>query len=159
MGIDWKGIGQEIKKRREKLRLTQDILASKIGVRLATIARLEIGLRRPSINMLEKLAKIFGCNVVDLIKEKEDQLMQQTLGLHEPSLKGAPNFFRYCVADAAGRKPLGTDEEGETVLADYSHAGWHLAIHIEDYLTDEAMEELEHLGNEPGGPRFRKKLM
>jgi len=159
MSIDWKGIGQEIKKRREQLRVTQDWLASKIGVRLATIARLEIGLRRPSIKMLEKLAKLFKCSVADLIIEKENHLMEQTLEVRESSLKGAPNFFRYCVAEAAGRKALGIDEEGETVQADYSHPGWHLAIHAEDYLTEEAMEELECLGNEPGGLRFRKKLM
>ena len=145
MGVDWKGIGQEIKRRREQLRETQDWLASKIGVRLATIARLEIGIRRPSITMLERLAKVYNCRVVDLIKEKEDAMMEQTLEIREPSLKGAPTFFRACVYEAAGTA--------------YSHPGWHLAIHVEEYLSGEALEELEQLGKEPKGPRFEKKLL
>ncbi len=159
MGVDWKGIGQEIKRRREQLRETQDWLASKIGVRLPTIARLEIGIRRPSITMLERLAKVYNCRVVDLIKEKEDVMMEQTLEIREPSLKGAPTFFRACVYEAAGTAVLAIDEEGKAIRAFYSHPGWHLAIHAEEYLSGEALEELEQLGKEPKGPRFETKLL
>ena len=88
MSIDWKAMGREIKKRREQLKVTQDWVASKVGVRLATIGLIEIGGRHPSIAMLEKLAKLFKCTVADLILEKEDYVMEQTLEIREPSLKG-----------------------------------------------------------------------
>ena len=157
--IDWKGIGQEIKSRRERLKLTQDFLASKVGVRLATIARLEIGDRRPSIPMLEKLAKVFQCHVTDLLIEKEAEGMEQSTMVREPSLKGAPSYFRYCVMDAANHKVIGVDEEGEPDRASYWEPGWHLAIHLEEYLSDEALEDLEELMKEQNEGKFARGLL
>ncbi len=158
MTIDWKGIGQEIKRRREGLKLTQDFLASKIGVRLATIARLEIGDRRPSLPMLEKLAKALQCQIKDLLRE-EEELMGQTEVMREPSMKGAPSYFRFAVMDAAKGKVLGEDEEGDPIRATYDEAAWHLAIHVEDYLSDEALEELQNLEEESNEANFAKRLL
>ena len=159
MSIDWPAIAREVKKRRELVKVTQDWVASKIGVRLATIARIEIGDRRPSLPMLEKLSKVLECQITDLIMEKADEVMGQPVEIREPSMKGAPSYFRYCVRDAASQKLLGITDDGETIRADYAHPGWHLAIHVEEYLTDEASEELEHIVEETSDSEFQKKLL
>ena len=44
MTINWDRTAKEIKKRRKRLRMTQDILAAKIGVRWNTISRIERGM-------------------------------------------------------------------------------------------------------------------
>lgn len=69
MTIDWPGFARELKRRRARLGLTQAQLAERVGVRLATIGRIEIGNRRPSIDLLERLAAAFGCRVRDLLPE------------------------------------------------------------------------------------------
>jgi hypothetical protein len=65
----------------------------------------------------------------------------------EPSLLGAPAYFRACVADASRQEALATNlDSGRAIRANYAHPGWHLAIHLDEYLTDEAREELDQLG-------------
>jgi len=148
MSIDWIAIGREIKRRREKLRLTQDDIAAKIGVRLPTIGRLEIGNRRPSLPMLEKLAKVFKCNVSDLIKEREETKMGQTLKLREPSLLGAPTCFRASVWEASRGGAIGFEE-----------AGLLLGSIAEGELSPEGLEEFTQLGKEDGEPGIEGKLL
>ena len=159
MGIDMKRFGEEVKRRRMKLTLTQDMLAAKVGVRLATIGRLEIGKIRPSLTMLEKLASALNCNVRDLLIEEEAKVATATEG--EPSLKGAPSYFRYGIADAASRKIVGTDmNTGKPIRTSYAQPGWHLAVHLKEYLTREAWEELEALFEERGSPlQFERDLI
>jgi hypothetical protein len=65
----------------------------------------------------------------------------------EASLLGTPSYFRACVADASRQEVLATNlDSGRAVRATYAHPGWHLAIHLDEYLTDEAREELDRLG-------------
>ena len=78
---------------------------------------------------------------------------------HEPSLRGAPTYFQCCIVEAAARKVIGRDVTGNDVRADYAYAAWHLAIHIEEYLSDEALEELDVLSNEPNSTAFRRLLL
>ena len=78
----------------------------------------------------------------------------------EPSLRGAPTYFRCCIAEAATRKILGRGiNTDKAIWADYSHPGWHLAIHIEEYLSDEALEELHALADEPNQQKFKTRLL
>ena len=78
----------------------------------------------------------------------------------EPSLRGAPTYFQFCIAEAATRKVIGRGvNTGNDVRADYAYAAWHLAIHIEEYLSDEALEELDVLSNEPNSTSFRRLLL
>lgn len=156
MAINWTWFAKDLKRRREEKGMTQDALASKVGVRLATIARLEIADRRPSLDMLEKLARALGCRVVDLLKEDEMELAIET---REPTLKGAPTYFRACVFEASNRSVLGHDPNtGESPRADYSHPGYHLGIHIEEYLEGEALEEFE-AACEARGEELESKLL
>ena len=78
----------------------------------------------------------------------------------EPSLREAPTYFRFCIAEAAARKVIGRGvNTGNDVRADYAYAAWHLAIHIEEYLSDEALEELDVLSKEPHSTAFRRLLL
>lgn len=70
MTIDWLGMAATIKRRRARLGITQAELAERVGVRLPTIGRIEIGNRRPSIDLLERLAEALHCRVRDLLPEE-----------------------------------------------------------------------------------------
>jgi transcriptional regulator with XRE-family HTH domain len=61
--------GARLKAARARRKLTQTALAAKAGVRQETIARLESGTRRPSLRMLQKLAKALGTSIERLIKK------------------------------------------------------------------------------------------
>jgi len=134
MGIDWKQTANAIKRRREKRQLTQDKLAAKIGCRLNTIARLEIGDRRPSIDILEKIARVLECRVRDLLKEEKPMLTVEEK--REPSFLGAPNFIRAGLRDAAAQ---GVD-------ADYASVGFSFSQLLNNGdLSEAAFEELREI--------------
>ena len=76
--------------------------------------------------------------------------MPKTAEAREPSMHGAPSYFRYGIADASARKVIGRANTGEVARADYSVPAWHLAIHLEDYLSDEATEDFSALGDLKG---------
>jgi len=139
VGINWDEFPSNLKKLRENARVTQDTLAAKVGVWLPTIGLLETGRRRPSLDLLEKLAAALGCRVRDLIPEteKEDNMRISSVE-RDPSLRGVPNFFRAIVGEA-------NDLNNP---ADYSHAGYQMAHRSEDYITDKAHDELVDLWNE-----------
>ena len=72
--------------------------------------------------------------------------MRRTQTAREPTLRGAPTYFRCCVIEARERRILGRDPStGKSARADYSHPGWHLAIHVDEYLSEEALEDLARL--------------
>ena len=57
-----------LKKARERRKLTQAELAKRVGVHQVTIARLETGVRRPSADLLQRLAKVLKVKMEDLLK-------------------------------------------------------------------------------------------
>jgi transcriptional regulator with XRE-family HTH domain len=56
-----------LQKARHRRKLTQDALAKKVGVHQVTIARLESGSRQPSMDLLQKLAKVLKVKARDLL--------------------------------------------------------------------------------------------
>ncbi len=56
-----------LKKARERRKLTQAELAKRVGVHQVTIARLETGVRRPSADLLQRLAKVLKVKMEDLL--------------------------------------------------------------------------------------------
>lgn len=68
MTREWRRWGMRLKKLREARGWTQEFLAEKVGVSRNTIAPLEIGNRRPSLNLLERLAKALKVTVGGLLK-------------------------------------------------------------------------------------------
>ena len=62
-------IGENIKKRRTKLGLSQEDFAQKSGVKYTTLTKIKSGvIKTPSVLMVEKIAKILGVSIEELIK-------------------------------------------------------------------------------------------
>jgi len=62
-------IGENIKKRRTKLGFSQEDFAQKSGVKYTTLTKIESGvIKTPSVLMVEKIAKILGVSIEELIK-------------------------------------------------------------------------------------------
>ena len=60
-------LGRHIQKIRQSKNITQEELAEKIGTSQTWIAYIETGRNRPNLKMLEKIAKVLGVKVKDLI--------------------------------------------------------------------------------------------
>ncbi len=63
-----RGIGKGLKRIREKRKLTQTALAERVGVRQGTVARIETGERNPSMDLLQRLAKVLEVTVEELLE-------------------------------------------------------------------------------------------
>ena len=62
-------IGENVKKRRTKLGLSQEDFAQKSGVKYTTLTKIESGvIKTPSVLMVEKIAKALGVSIEDLLK-------------------------------------------------------------------------------------------
>jgi transcriptional regulator with XRE-family HTH domain len=61
-------LGQNIRKRREKLNFSQEKLAEKAGLDQTYISGIECGYRNPGIKNVAKLAKALGLSTSDLCK-------------------------------------------------------------------------------------------
>lgn len=62
-------IGENIKKCRTKKDLSQEELAVKSGVKYTTLTKMESNvIKKPSVMMMAKIAKVLGVNIEDLIK-------------------------------------------------------------------------------------------
>jgi transcriptional regulator with XRE-family HTH domain len=62
-------IGENIKKRRTKMGLSQEDFAQKSGVKYTTLTKIESGvIKTPSVLMVEKIAKALGVSIEDLLK-------------------------------------------------------------------------------------------
>ena len=61
-------IGENIKKRRTKLGLSQEDFAQKSGVKYTTLTKIESGvIKTPSVLMVEKIAKALGVSIEELL--------------------------------------------------------------------------------------------
>ena len=67
MPYNWAHWGEQVKALREARAWTQQDLARRITTSRVTIARLEIGIRKPSVDMLERLADAFRITLADLM--------------------------------------------------------------------------------------------
>ncbi len=62
-------IGENIKKHRTKLGLSQEDFAQKSGVKYTTLTKIESGvIKTPSVLMVEKIAKALGVSIENLLK-------------------------------------------------------------------------------------------
>lgn len=62
-------IGENIKKHRTKLGLSQEDFAQKSGVKYTTLTKVESGvIKTPSVLMVEKIAKALDVSIEDLLK-------------------------------------------------------------------------------------------
>ena len=62
-------IGENIKRLRAKLGLSQDDLARKADLKYSTLAKIEGDfVKKPGVQMIAKIAKVLGVSVEDLLK-------------------------------------------------------------------------------------------
>jgi transcriptional regulator with XRE-family HTH domain len=64
---DWARWGEQVKTLREDRNWTQQDLAQMVKTSRFTIARLEVGLRRPSVDMLERLSDVLQITLANLM--------------------------------------------------------------------------------------------
>ena len=64
---DTKQLGMNLKRAREKAKLTQNRVSNAIGLNRSCLAYYELGKTTPTIFTLIKLAKIYNVNLLDLI--------------------------------------------------------------------------------------------
>ena len=69
MTVSWSAVAGELRRRRLRARMTQAALAKAARTTPNTVAMCERGERRPSIDLLGRLARALGCRVRDLLKE------------------------------------------------------------------------------------------
>lgn len=69
MTSDKNNTGDNIKKLRAKLNLTQDDLARKSDVKYTTLSKIESGVvTKPTVQIIAKIAKALGVAIEDLLK-------------------------------------------------------------------------------------------
>ena len=62
-------IGENIKKRRTRLGLSQEDFAQKSGVKYTTLTKIETGvIKTPSVVLVAKIAKVLGVSIEELLK-------------------------------------------------------------------------------------------
>ncbi len=70
-------VGQRIAKKRKDVKLTQLQVAEQINLSTEGYARYERGDSSPDVELLEKLSKIFGCSVAELVTQTSNALSAQ----------------------------------------------------------------------------------
>lgn len=59
-------LGENIRRFRKKMKMTQEELADKIGVSFQAVSKWENAQSAPDISLLPLLAEVFGCTIDDL---------------------------------------------------------------------------------------------
>jgi transcriptional regulator with XRE-family HTH domain len=63
---------RKLKELRKKKRFTQGELAQMLDVSSAYVSQLELGIRHPSVALIQRIAQIFGVNISYLMDEDND---------------------------------------------------------------------------------------
>lgn len=77
--INFKAIGQRIKYERKQKGLTQEKLAEMLEISTEHLSRIETGSYRPSLNLIEKMCKIFKINESELMFGKSSDFSSNKL--------------------------------------------------------------------------------
>ena len=69
MNIDYKLIGERIKRARKANNITQEVLAEKLGVSIGYVSQIERGITKISLDLLGAVSSILNCDIASLISE------------------------------------------------------------------------------------------
>ena len=69
MNVDYRLIGERIKKTRKLNGITQDVLAEKLGVSIGYVSQVERGITKISLDLLGAISSILDCDIAGLITE------------------------------------------------------------------------------------------
>jgi len=103
--MSFEQFGRRLAELRKKRGLTQEQLAEKLGVHVTHIAKIEIGLRLPSVQLLKKISEVLDASLDDLFGIPKIRV-ENIHWLNEEDYKMIPVFEG--VAAGSGRIPDGT---------------------------------------------------
>lgn len=86
-------LGKQIKKYRDELELSQDLLAEKIYVSRQTISNWETGKNYPDINSLLRLSEVFGVSIDALAKGDLEEMKEEIRQEDKHRFKRVSNIF------------------------------------------------------------------
>ena len=66
-----RSLGEVLKSHRERCKMTQELVAEKIGVSRQAVSKWESGAAEPSTSNLIKVARLYGIDPADLLREVE----------------------------------------------------------------------------------------
>ena len=69
MNVDYKLIGERIKKARKAMGITQDVLAEKLGVSIGYVSQVERGITKISLDLLGAISSILEYDIASFITE------------------------------------------------------------------------------------------
>ena len=69
MNIDYKLIGERIKRVRKSRGMTQDVLAEQLSVSIGYVSQVERGITKISLDLLGAISVILNCDIAYLISE------------------------------------------------------------------------------------------
>lgn len=69
MNIDYKLIGERIKRRRKSRGMTQELLAERLNVSIGYVSQVERGITKISLELLGAISSILECDIAELISE------------------------------------------------------------------------------------------
>lgn len=85
MNVDYKLIGERIKKARKFNGITQDVLAERLNVSIGYVSQIERGITKISLDLLGAISGILECDIASFITESatnSSEYMESEL-LHE----------------------------------------------------------------------------
>jgi len=70
-------LGRNLRLARNRLKLSQEVLAGESGVDRTYVSGIERGLRNPSVDLIEKLAGALGVTAADLITDPAPESLRR----------------------------------------------------------------------------------
>ena len=67
-----RSLGEELRAHRERCKMTQELVAEKIGVSRQAVSKWESGAAEPSTSNLIKVARLYGVDPADLLREVKE---------------------------------------------------------------------------------------
>ena len=69
MNVDYKLIGERIKRRRKAKGFTQDVLAEQLNVSVGYVSQIERGITKISLDLLGAISTVLDCDIASLVSE------------------------------------------------------------------------------------------
>ena len=69
MNIDYKLIGERIKRMRKSNGVTQEVLAEHLDVSIGYVSQVERGITKISLDLLAAISTVLGCDIACLVSE------------------------------------------------------------------------------------------
>lgn len=156
----------ELKRLREKLRLSQTEVANRLGINSQTYNRYETGVNQPNIEMLIKLANFFNVSIDDLVGRESDTINLNFYNENKKSLLGylakeddktierVFDFYKGLKYDMLNQS-MGLDK---FKIMDMFNQSNNLNFPTYENQITKSMEQTEFLRNIADDPFFKDKL-